>query len=83
MPERPDRFEISRTSDQGYRVAFVTGKDHVGFVSDVDGSETMLDSTKSRLEFKGAFEISGESIRRGQPRAQVTSLTYDYEFHPL
>jgi hypothetical protein len=81
-PERRDRFEISRTSDQGYRVAFVTGKDRAGMLSEPNGSETWLDGTKSRLDLKGTFEISRASIDQGRPRAKVTSLSYDYEFHP-
>jgi hypothetical protein len=78
----PPRFEINRTADQGYRVAF-TYPLSIRNVSDpIGASMTMLNRDTSRLRLEGEFEISRDSIDQGQPRAEVTSLTYEYELHP-
>jgi hypothetical protein len=83
QPEDPAPvFAISRTAEGRYRVEFEYRFKAKAVGDPASGEMTTLDKESSRLELQGAFEISPSSIRKGQPKAEVQSLTYAYKFHP-
>jgi hypothetical protein len=83
QPEDPAPvFTISRPAAGRYRVEFEYRFKAKAVGDPASGEMTVLDQDSSRLKLQGAFEISSSSIRRGQPNAEVQSLTYAYQFHP-